>query len=95
MRKTTQQIVVGVHWLNDERLTDLDFADDIALMAEAKDGLQKVTDALNEEASMIGLRINASKSKAMSIGQACPQVNINVEDTMLANVDKFTYLGVR
>ncbi|XGW27681.1 hypothetical protein V3C99_007908, partial [Haemonchus contortus] len=29
----------------------------------------------------------------MSIGQACPQVNINVEDTMLENVDKFTYLG--
>ncbi|XGW10235.1 hypothetical protein V3C99_012039, partial [Haemonchus contortus] len=41
---------------------------------------------------MIGLRIGASKSKAMSIGQACTQLNINVEDTMLENVDKFTYL---
>ncbi|VDO34735.1 unnamed protein product [Haemonchus placei] len=42
---------------------------------------------------MIGLRISASQSKAMSIGQACMQVNINVEDTMLENVDKFTCLG--
>ncbi|XGW27680.1 hypothetical protein V3C99_007908 [Haemonchus contortus] len=53
MRKTTQQTAVGVPYLNDERLTDLDFADDIALMAGDKDGLQKITDALNEEASMI------------------------------------------
>uniref|UniRef100_A0A7I4Y4A0 Reverse transcriptase domain-containing protein n=1 Tax=Haemonchus contortus TaxID=6289 RepID=A0A7I4Y4A0_HAECO len=93
MRKTTQQAAVGVRWFNDERLTDLDFADDIALIAEDKDGLQKVSDALNENASMIGLRIGASKSKAMSNGQACTQLNINMEDTMLENVDKFTYLG--
>ncbi|XGW33892.1 hypothetical protein V3C99_017967 [Haemonchus contortus] len=90
MRKTSQTMV-GVRWFNDE-FTDLDFADDIALTAENKDGLQKVTDTFNQEVNMIGLRISASKSKAMSIGQACTQVNINVEYTMLENVDKFTCL---
>ncbi|VDO73678.1 unnamed protein product [Haemonchus placei] len=66
MRKTTQQTTVGVRWFNDERLIDLDFTDVIALIADDKSGLQKFTDTLNEEASMIGSRITASKSKAMS-----------------------------
>uniref|UniRef100_A0A7I4Z0Y8 Reverse transcriptase domain-containing protein n=1 Tax=Haemonchus contortus TaxID=6289 RepID=A0A7I4Z0Y8_HAECO len=92
MRETTQQTTVGIRWFDHKRHTDQNFADDIALLAEDKDGSQKITDTLSEEASMIGLRISASKSKAMSIGQACTQVNINVEDTMLKNVEKFTYL---
>ncbi|XGW10165.1 hypothetical protein V3C99_011999 [Haemonchus contortus] len=92
MRKTTQQTTVGVRWFNDERLSDLDFADNIALIAEDKDGSQKGT-IFNEKANMIGFRISESKSKAMSIGQACMQVNVNVENAILENVDKFTYLG--
>uniref|UniRef100_A0A7I4Z1I1 Reverse transcriptase domain-containing protein n=1 Tax=Haemonchus contortus TaxID=6289 RepID=A0A7I4Z1I1_HAECO len=64
--KIGEQTAAGVHWLNDERLTDLDFADDIAHMAEDKDGLQKVTDALNDEAYMTGLLINArTKEEAL------------------------------
>ncbi|EPB72024.1 hypothetical protein ANCCEY_08875 [Ancylostoma ceylanicum] len=80
---------------NHGRLMDLDYADDIALLAESDSRLQEATSSLNQEATKIGLRISAEKSKVMKIGIEHTPININVGTTQTENVtnDKFTYLG--
>ncbi|EYC20259.1 hypothetical protein Y032_0022g534 [Ancylostoma ceylanicum] len=79
-------------WDNHDRLTDLDYADDITLLAES-DRLEEGTSSLNQEATKIGLRISAEKSKVMKIGIEHTPININAGTTQLENVTKFTYLG--
>ena len=44
-------------------LADLDFADNIALMANHKEGLQQLTDGLAEIARKVGLRISHERPK--------------------------------
>ena len=51
----------GIPWSNHNRLSDLDFADDIALLEENNAELQRATHNLNEHAGRIGLKISAEK----------------------------------
>ena len=48
---------MGTQWANGTRLKDLDFADDISLLAETRDTLQEMTTSLEKEAGKIGLWI--------------------------------------
>ncbi|EYC02896.1 hypothetical protein Y032_0097g3004 [Ancylostoma ceylanicum] len=93
MRKAIKSGEAGISWDNHGRLTDLDYADDIALLAESDSRLQEATSSLNQEATKSGLRISAEKSKIMKIGIEHTPININVGTTQLENVTKFTYLG--
>ncbi|PIO72195.1 hypothetical protein TELCIR_05886 [Teladorsagia circumcincta] len=79
----------GISWDDQERLTDLDFADDIALIEEEENKLHD----LSNEASMIGLRMSAEKSKVMSIGSCNTPLVIHVDAKQLEPVNRFTYLG--
>ncbi|BHF67015.1 hypothetical protein SprV_0301003800 [Sparganum proliferum] len=45
------------------RLTDLDYADDIALLASSFGDLQSMGSRVNEVAKSVGLSINAGKTK--------------------------------
>ena len=92
MRRAMENAGAGIDWSAQGRLTDLDFADDIALIAQDNDKLQDSTTSLSKEASMVGLRISAEKSKVMHVG-INGQVDVNVDTTSLENVDTFTYLG--
>ncbi|EPB80043.1 hypothetical protein ANCCEY_00866 [Ancylostoma ceylanicum] len=83
----------GISWDNHGHLTDLDYADDIALLAESDSRLEEATSSLTQEATKIGLRISAEKSKVVKIGVEHTPININVETTQLESVTKFTYLG--
>jgi len=49
------------------RLTDLDFADGLSLLAQSRDTLQKITINLKSEAGKAGLRISAEKTKVRQI----------------------------
>ena len=49
-------------------LTDLDFINDIALLAEMKDKLQELTNILEKASERVDLRISAAKLKVMHIG---------------------------
>ncbi|EPB69589.1 reverse transcriptase [Ancylostoma ceylanicum] len=93
MRKAIKSGEAGVSWNNHGRLTDLDYADDIALLAESDSKLQEATSSLNQEATKVGLRISAEKSKVMKIGIEHTPININVGTTQLENFTNFTYLG--
>nr|VZH94943.1 unnamed protein product [Spirometra erinaceieuropaei] len=48
------------------RLTDLDYADDIALLASSFGDLQSMVSRVNEVAKSVGLSINAGKTKVFS-----------------------------
>ncbi|EYC26244.1 hypothetical protein Y032_0010g1038 [Ancylostoma ceylanicum] len=93
MRKAIKSGEAGISWDNHDRLTDLDYADDIAILAESDSRLQEATSSLNQEATKIGLRISAEKQKVMKIGIEHTPTNINVGTIQLENVTKFTYLG--
>ncbi|PIO74748.1 hypothetical protein TELCIR_03237 [Teladorsagia circumcincta] len=83
MKKTMEKVRTGISWSGQNRLTDLDFADDIALLAEDESKLQQVATCLDNEANMTGLRISAHKSKVMKVGFDRAQLNIIVDDTIL------------
>ncbi|KAF6205810.1 hypothetical protein GE061_019984 [Apolygus lucorum] len=82
----------GIQWTLNERLEDLDFADDLCLISQRFTDLQAKLSALDIAAAGVGLRINSSKTKEMRIKARTDQPLVlrvaNVE-----RVDSFFYLG--
>ena len=62
MRKTVDGQDYGITW-GTEKLTDLDFADDIALISDSPGALQSMTTELQGNAAKVGLRIGAERPK--------------------------------
>ena len=81
----------GILW-KDGSLTDLDFADDIAMLSTSLQHLQEMTTKLQEIAAKIGLRINCPKTKIMHSLQSTNQT-ITIENEPLEQVQHFQYLG--
>ena len=52
--------------VNSKHLADLDFADDIVLLENAKDRLELLFNEISEKAREVGLSINVDKYKIMS-----------------------------
>jgi len=74
------------------QLTDLDYADDIAILARTPQELQLMVDRVAAAASRLGLCINAAKTKVMAVATAdVPQISVAGE--ILGVVQTFTYLG--
>ena len=92
MKETTKNIDDGIPW-NDKKLCDLDFADDIAILADSAPALQRLTDELSNNAAKFGLRISSEKSKIMQTGPVHQPPTINCNGVPLECVEKFTYLG--
>nr|VZI45645.1 unnamed protein product [Spirometra erinaceieuropaei] len=78
------------------RLTDLDYADDIALLASSSCDLQSMVSRVNEVAKSVGLSINAGKTKVFS---SCipdqEKASLGIDDCQLEEKDGFKYLGAR
>ena len=72
-------------------VTDLDYADDIAIMADSIDAAQSALNAVQEEASMLGLLVSAAKTKVLCCGTA--PVDLQLGNDTISAVDRFTYLG--
>ena len=47
----------GLDWIDGKQLSDLDFADDIVLLNSSWEGMQAMTQSLEEEARKFGLVI--------------------------------------
>ena len=72
-------------------ITDADYADDIALLANTPNQAETLLHSLERAAAGIGLHVNAHKTEFMSFNQ---KGDISTLDgTSLKLVDKFTYLG--
>nr|VZI25315.1 unnamed protein product [Spirometra erinaceieuropaei] len=86
----------GVEFAPGHRLTDLDYADDIALLASNFGDLQSMVSRVNEVAKSVGLSINAGKTEVFSScipGQE--KAPLGIDGCQLEEVDSFKYLGAR
>ena len=82
------------HGYQVDRLSTPDWpADNLSLLAETRDILQKMTTNLEMEAEKIGLKISAEKTKVMQIGGGRAPHPITVGQQNLDDVERFTYLG--
>ncbi|BHF75094.1 hypothetical protein SprV_0501818900 [Sparganum proliferum] len=86
----------GVKFAPGHRLNDLDYADDIALLASSFGDLQSMVSRLNEVAKSVGLSINAGKTKVFS---SCipdqEKAPLGIDGCQLEEVDSFKYLEAR
>ena len=57
--------------LENEVFTDLDFADDVALLTEMLEVLVLAMTIMQEEAAVFGLQINWSKTKILQVPHPC------------------------
>ena len=72
-------------------ITDADYADDIAILANTPNQAGTLLHSLERAATGTGLHFNAHKTEYMCFNQAC---DISTrEGSYLELVDKFTYLG--
>jgi len=69
MRRTVKNGENGIRWKFMTKLDDLDFADDISLLFSKLSHLQEKTNTLQTEATKVGLKINAAKTKVMRINE--------------------------
>ena len=80
--------------MNWTRGTDLDFADDIALLSEEVQQAQELLIRIETSVAKVGLKMNSGKTKYMShdISRGVPfKTN---DGTALEEVSDFKYLGV-
>ena len=72
-------------------ITDADYADDIAILANTPDQAETLLHSLERAAASIGLHVNVHKTEYMCYNQTGDISTL--EGTPLKLVDKFTYLG--
>ena len=93
LNRTVEQSHLGVS-IGREHFTDLDYADDVALLAEMLQTLVAGLLELQDEAAPLGLQINWTKTKIQQVGEprlAQPTVQVAAENVDLVN--DFVYLG--
>lgn len=84
----------GISWRFTEKLEDLNFADDLALLSSTRRQLQLKNERLSNASKGTGLKINITKRKVMRFNAASKEkVIVNGEE--LEDVDSFVFLGVK
>ena len=74
-------------------ITDLDFADDIALLSDTASQAQELLENVEKAALRVGLHMNAKKTQFMTFNQP-HEVQIKTQDgSYLKEVQDFKYLG--
>ncbi|CAG9118026.1 unnamed protein product [Plutella xylostella] len=90
LRKATES-QKGIKWGSDQ-LKDLDYADDICLLATTLQDLTCTANAVQDEAQKTGLRVNAQKTVAMRVVTPNRE-QIKIGDKQVVDVPNFCYLG--
>ena len=83
----------GVELLPGSRLTDLEYADDIALLGSDPSEIQLLLNNLNKYSAMFGMRFAPSKCKVLLQDWRGLQPTLVLAGQPLEVVDKYTYLG--
>ena len=91
--KTSMTKSAGISWFDGKTLSDLDFADDIALLHDSWDGMQTITSSLKNEDKKVGLVIYVAKTKIMSMGNWVLSAKIHVGTEKLEECVEFCYPG--
>jgi hypothetical protein len=92
MRETTRNTKRGITWTFGQTLEDLDFADDIVLLAHRYQDIQNKTIDMATTGKKIGLSINTDKTKVMKINEKSKE-QITINNNTVEEVQDFNYLG--
>ena len=92
MRETTRGKNNGIQWTLFEQLDDLDFADDLALLAHNQNQMQDKTSRLETFSAKSGLKINLRKTELIKINTTA-NTPITVGGKPIKEVESFVYLG--
>ena len=80
-------------YLDNWRLTDMDYAHDIALFSPSSDEMCSVVSILSKEAAKVGMSISRTKTKAMMISSSSAITTpMNIDGELVEFVPSFTYL---
>ena len=94
MKRKDIGVKIGITWTFTESLGDLDFADDISLIAHSHRDIQSKTEKLVRSAAKVGLHVNKDKTKTMRNNcQTGEPVKLGEQD--IEDVTEFTYLGAK
>ena len=88
--KTVQSFIKD-YWYPAKTITDANYADDIAILANTPNQDEALLHSLERAATGIGLHVNAHKTEYMCFNQTGDISTL--DGTSLKLVDKFTYLG--
>ncbi|VDO50292.1 unnamed protein product [Schistosoma margrebowiei] len=92
MKTSTSEGKHGIQWTSRMQLDDLDFADDLALLSQTQQQMQKKTNSVAAASAAVGLNIHKGKSKVLRYNTACTNpITIDGED--LEDVKTVTYLS--
>ena len=80
---------------NDNKINALMYADDLIIISDSKEGLQKQMDKLNSFCTKWKLDVNIKKTKIMVFNRGNRLINAQfyINNTQIENVKKFKYLG--
>ena len=92
MRETIKDNNRGIRWTLTSVLEDLDYADDIGLLASRYEDAQRKLDILSRTAQTIGLKINIAKTKVMRNNHKFENP-IVLQNEVVEEVQDFVYLG--
>ena len=81
-------IQVGQH-----TITDIDYAEDVALLVDKEESFRAALVSMDEEASKFGLRVSWTKTKIQNLGSGPTPSPIIVDGNAVDPVEEFTYLG--
>jgi len=79
--------------VNGTQINNLRFADDIDLIDEEQERLQKNTQILQKEGNKAGLKINMKKTKTLVFGRKEIDKKLEILNQEVENVEEFVYLG--
>ena len=82
----------GIQWTLTQKLEDLEFADDLALLSHRLQDMQEKVDALSEVAKRVGLKISQEKTKVLRTNNK-QEAPITIGGVATENVKEFAYLG--
>ena len=66
---------------------DTDYADDMVVLDNSKEGLQETTDLLCKYSAYAGLKINPSKTQSVAVSKIASQRPYSKDDTVDINVE--------
>ena len=76
-------------------MTDMDFADDLALLSNLVEEAQELLNRVEVSARSVGLLINGKKTEVMPINCSDPVILYTLSKEILKIVEDFKYLGSR
>ena len=79
--------------INGQKLRDLRYADDTALLSTTEEGLKTLVEATKEHSESKHLMLNIKKTKIMDTDKCSTKTAIKIGEDTLENVEHFEYLG--